>query len=146
MHFNLSENKIFRSLNTLSFRMLRRDGVGVEVKQADVLSLADEETLWSKGVYGLSTGLKLQRTIYYSLGKNFALRGAEQVCSFLNLKDKERSHCSRLKINEFHRLYGARCLCRCSSISYSSHKPAVLAGDALGGQYRPVRPLRGHNI
>ena len=64
--------------------MLRRDGVRVEVKQADDLSLADEDTLWSKGIFGSSTGLKLQRTIYYYQGKNFGLRGAEQVCSFLN--------------------------------------------------------------
>ena len=48
----------------LHSHMLSRDGIGVEVKQADVLSLADEEFLWSKGVCDLSTGLKLQRTIY----------------------------------------------------------------------------------
>ena len=49
------------------------------VKQADVLLIQDEEMMRNKGVFGSSTALHLQRTVYYYIGKNFGLRRAEQT-------------------------------------------------------------------
>ena len=49
----------------------------VAVKNAELISKADENKLWRSGVLGTSTPRSLFNTVFFYNGKNFCLRGEE---------------------------------------------------------------------
>lgn len=53
-------------------------GVGGDVRQAEIISLQEEDILWRKGVLGAGTPQKLLRALFYSFGLNFALRAGQE--------------------------------------------------------------------
>ena len=57
---------------------LRKEGIGTEVKHAAVISLADEDTMWEKGVLGTSAPWPILRTAFYTVGLFFSLRGGQE--------------------------------------------------------------------
>ena len=60
------------------FRSLRVEGVGVQVKHASIITIKEENLLWEQGVLNLSNPLGLLRTVFYSNGKVFYLRGGKE--------------------------------------------------------------------
>ena len=71
----------FRDLHSTidaTFRKLREDGVGAEVKHASVITKQEENLLWEKGVLGTKSPLSLLRSVFYYNGKSFCLRGGKE--------------------------------------------------------------------
>ena len=54
------------------------DGLGLTKKQGEVITLDEEEQLWSKGVLGDSNPQQLLDTIVYLFGIHFALTGGSE--------------------------------------------------------------------
>ena len=52
-----------------------RQGIGLEKKQANVITKAEENELWHKGILGTETPTALLHTIFWTVGVNFGLRG-----------------------------------------------------------------------
>ena len=61
-------------LNNLSKKLLN-DGIGAKKKQARVVTMEEEETLWKKGVMGLHSPVALQNATFFYCGIYFCLRG-----------------------------------------------------------------------
>ena len=66
--------------NTLDNTMkdMAEKGIGVHKKQAEVITINEENQLWEKGVLGSSSPLQLLRTVFYLNGVHFALRGGSE--------------------------------------------------------------------
>ena len=60
--------------NTLDNMMKKRakQGIGMKIKQAQEITLEEEETLWQKGILGSDTPKQLLRTLFYLVGVHFA--------------------------------------------------------------------------
>ena len=56
---------------------IAKKGAGIHVRQAKVISVADEK-LWKSEVLGSDSPTKLVHTLFYQLGLNFALRGGRE--------------------------------------------------------------------
>ena len=54
------------------------DGLGLTKKQGEIITLDEEEQLWSKGVLGDSSPQQLLDTLIYLFGIHFALRGGSE--------------------------------------------------------------------
>jgi len=54
------------------------EGLGNSKKQAEIITLEEEEKLWSEGHLGETNPQQLLDTIIYSLGIHFALRGGRE--------------------------------------------------------------------
>ena len=54
------------------------DGLGLTKKQGEIITLDEEEQLWSKGVLGDSSPQQLLDTLIYMFGIHFALRGGSE--------------------------------------------------------------------
>ena len=75
--FKLINRDEFREVKyTLDNTMKQRvaAGIGLSVKQAEVLSVPDEDYLWSLGFLGTSNPIQLLNTVAFCIGKGFALR------------------------------------------------------------------------
>ena len=59
-------------------KMRARDGIGTIKRQAQIISLDEEQLMWSKGILGTSDPETLLHTVFYIIGLNFALRGGEE--------------------------------------------------------------------
>ena len=71
----------FRNLNSaLNFQMKQRAsaGVGIDVKQAKVISESDENYLWEHGFLGNGNPEILRNTLVWVLGLHFALRAGQE--------------------------------------------------------------------
>ena len=53
-------------------------GIGISVKQAQVLSVTDEDYLWSLGYLGSSMPDQLLNTVVFCVGKGFALQAGKE--------------------------------------------------------------------
>lgn len=53
-------------------------GVSVQHSQAQVITLKDENKLWSMGIFGTHSPNSLLNTMFFYNGKNFMLRGVEE--------------------------------------------------------------------
>ena len=53
-------------------------GIGTTVKQAQEITLDEEEILWQKGALGSDTPVQLRNTMFYLIGIHFALRGGRE--------------------------------------------------------------------
>ena len=75
------DNSVFRPLHrTLEnrYRKLHATGVGTNRKQADVISLDEEDQLWQTGVLSSESPVSLLRAVFYLNGINFVLRGGDE--------------------------------------------------------------------
>ena len=77
------------------YRNLRQQGVGTQVRHAEVITADEENVLWSSGVIGTDTPVSLQRAVFYYVGKRFCIRGGEEQ--------------RRLGPSQFHRSYNPDC-------------------------------------
>ncbi len=53
-------------------------GIGIQVKHAEIFTKEDEGKLWDSGVLGYSNPKSLQNAAFYVIGKFFALRGGNE--------------------------------------------------------------------
>ena len=60
------------------FRLLRCNGIGVERKQASVITTDQEKVMWNKGALGMHSPKVLLQTVFFYNGKNFCLRGRQE--------------------------------------------------------------------
>ena len=75
LNFLNKEDTRFKQLHgtlDLLFHKLHSEGLGTNVKNADVFTPEDEQKLWSSGVLRLSTPKSLQNPAFYTVGKMFA--------------------------------------------------------------------------
>ena len=66
--------------NTLDNTMkeIAENGIGMDTKQAEIITVEEENRLWESGVLGESTPGQLVRTVFYLNGIHFALRGGAE--------------------------------------------------------------------
>jgi len=83
-------------------KLRARAGIGVNKRQANVITVEEEDRFWNSGVLGSDTPRKLLHTMFYVVGLNFALRGGEEHRSL-----KHGTH-SQLGITE---IAGKKALC-----------------------------------
>ncbi|XP_062574060.1 zinc finger MYM-type protein 2-like [Saccostrea cucullata] len=76
---------------------LASSGVGIERKQSEVISVANENYMWEKCILGTDTPEKLRDTLLFLLGLNFALRGGAE---HYNLRYGENSQLKLSKEKE----------------------------------------------
>ena len=77
-NFLNKQDSRFRQLqHTLDavFHKLHSEGIGVQVKHAEVLTKEDEAKLWNSGVMSATSPKSLQNAAFYVIGKMFTLRG-----------------------------------------------------------------------
>ena len=79
--FCLVNNPYFSELKyTLDNTMKERvqSGIGLSLRQAEVLSVIDEDNLWSLGYLGCANPVQLLNTVVFCVGKGFALRAGKE--------------------------------------------------------------------
>ena len=69
------------TLDTVSVS-LRKEGIGTEVKHANVISMEDEDSMWEKGVIDTTSPWALIRAAFYTVGLHFSLRGGQEHRDF----------------------------------------------------------------
>ena len=76
----LSDTQFRELQNSVDHLMKDRDdrGLGLKVKQAQVIRFDKEDILWSKGLLGRTCPRVLLDTLVYLIGLNFALRSGEE--------------------------------------------------------------------
>ncbi|XP_038068807.1 zinc finger MYM-type protein 2-like isoform X3 [Patiria miniata] len=76
----LSDPDFLQLRNTLDGLMKERAkaGLGIRRKQAEEITVEEEESLWQKQILGSSSPSQLLNTLVYSIGLNFALRGGQE--------------------------------------------------------------------
>ena len=79
--FKIINDPAFKDLklmldNTMKARV--RQGIGITVKRAKVLTATDEDLLWSLGFLETSHPDQLPNTVIFSIGKGFALRAGKE--------------------------------------------------------------------
>ncbi|XP_062586115.1 uncharacterized protein LOC134247754 [Saccostrea cucullata] len=67
-----------RSVLDAKMKELSRRGIGINRKQADIISVEQENEMWERGILGTDTAKKLVDTLLYSIGLNFALRAGQE--------------------------------------------------------------------
>jgi hypothetical protein len=80
-NFRFFNDDLFSKLRTsLDTVMKERSaaGIGVHSKRAEVITLDEEDQLWSKNILGDGNGKQLVETLVYLLGLHFALRGGQE--------------------------------------------------------------------
>ena len=76
----MDDNEFEGMRNMLDKKMkdLASSGIGIDRKQSDVITMANEDEMWEKGILGTDTPDKLRGTLLFLLGLNFALRGGTE--------------------------------------------------------------------
>ena len=69
--------KLQSTLDSL-FHNLHSEGIGKQIKHAEIFTSDNEVKLWESGVVGLSTPTSLQNAVFYTIGKMFCLRGGQE--------------------------------------------------------------------
>ncbi|XP_053386293.1 transcriptional regulator QRICH1-like [Mercenaria mercenaria] len=75
---NKSEYTRFREVLDAQMKKLTKEGVGLPNREAKPVTEEDESLLWKKGVFGSSTSLALQHTMYFYNCKFFGLRAYDE--------------------------------------------------------------------
>ena len=78
---NFTTDPEFQKLWNVSdtyYMKLHSKGISAEVKRMPVLTIADEDKLWTTGVLSLDTPEGLLHTVFFYNGKNFCLSGGEE--------------------------------------------------------------------
>ena len=68
----------FRASLNVEMKKLQREGVGAKKRQAEVLTEANEELMWSKGLLGDTTPQSLLDTVVFYNGLFFTLRSGKE--------------------------------------------------------------------
>ncbi|XP_071125661.1 uncharacterized protein KIAA1958-like [Mytilus edulis] len=68
----------FRQILDAQMKKLTSDGYGINVKQADPISVEQEEILWDKSVFGNHSSESLLHTVFFYNCKYFGLRGRDE--------------------------------------------------------------------
>ncbi|XP_071123894.1 uncharacterized protein KIAA1958-like [Mytilus edulis] len=68
----------FRQILDAQMKKLTSDGHGINVKQADPISVEQEEILWDKSVFGNHSSESLLHTVFFYNCKYFGLRGRDE--------------------------------------------------------------------
>lgn len=74
-------NPAFKELHLTLDRVtsdLHREGVGVNRKSAEVITIEHENIFWEKQLLGYETPKALQRAVFFAVGLNFVLRGVQE--------------------------------------------------------------------
>lgn len=92
-------NSVFQPLHRAldnRYRELHANGVGTTRRQAEVVTLDEEEQLWQTRVLSSESPLSLLRAVFYLNGINFVLRGGDEhrrlkisQFSFINVPDPD---------------------------------------------------------
>ena len=72
---------VFRDLQRTcdsTYRKLRSEGIGTEVKHTPTFTGSEEQLLWNTGVLGIDTPKQLQRAVFFYIGKRFCIRGGKE--------------------------------------------------------------------
>ena len=80
-NFSVIKDKEFDECRkTLNGRaiVLREGGLGKKKKKADVLTLEEEEQLWTKDVLGGNNAVSLNHTMFFMLSQQFGTRGCQE--------------------------------------------------------------------
>jgi hypothetical protein len=67
-----------RNMLDKKMKDLASSGIGMDKKQSEVISMANEDEMWEKNIIGTDTPEKLRDTLLFLLGLNFALRGGTE--------------------------------------------------------------------
>ena len=68
---------LLKTLDSVSCE-LHKEGIGAVKNSAKVIDPGHEKTFWEKLLLGTSTPKILQRTVFFYVGLNFALRGVQE--------------------------------------------------------------------
>ncbi|XP_045167184.2 uncharacterized protein KIAA1958 homolog [Mercenaria mercenaria] len=68
----------FREVLDAQMKKLTKDGLGIGQREAKPVNEEDEKILWSKGVFGNSSSVALQHTMYFYNCKFFGLRALDE--------------------------------------------------------------------
>ena len=68
----------FQKTLDAQMKKLKSEGIGNTKRQAEPISLEEEEQLWSTGQLGMHTPQALLDTIFYLIGVSFGLRGGQK--------------------------------------------------------------------
>ena len=68
----------FQKTLDAQMKKLKSDGIGNTKRQAEPISLEDEEQLWTTGQLGMHTPQALLDTMFYLIGVSFGLRGGQE--------------------------------------------------------------------
>ena len=69
-----SFSRFSREVLEVEMKRLQKEGLGSKARQAELLSVQDEEQLWIKKLLGGHNGLSLVDTMLFMCGTYFALR------------------------------------------------------------------------
>jgi len=78
---NLFDGQSFTGLNNVldaKMKLLAQKGIGIQKRQAKVITEEQEEKLWQLKILGTDTPQQLLDTLIYVLGLNFALRAGQE--------------------------------------------------------------------
>ena len=96
--FEISHFKLFQDSLDAEMKRLTAKGLGCEIKQAEPITEDEEQLMWTKGVLGDTDPKTLLNTLFFLIGKFFALRSGEEHRSLtfdqirvIKGSDKERS-------------------------------------------------------
>ena len=92
MNFMQKDNPAFKSLRCTCdrlYRQLRSKGIGLNPKQAQIITTEEENKLWESGVLGTDSPRALLNAVFFYNGRNFLLRGGEEH-RFLRLSQFQR--------------------------------------------------------
>lgn len=104
-------------------------GLGMDRKRAEVISGEQEEYMWKHNILGTDTPQKLQDTLLFLLGLNFALRAGQE---HRNLRVGQYSQISVMKER--------------NGLKYLEYKENVSKTNRGGLQHRNVKPRAYMNL
>ena len=68
----------FRGTMETTYQDLHKEGIGVEIKHAPIISGDEEVILWERQILGCHSPTALVRAVFFLNGKNFCLRGGKE--------------------------------------------------------------------
>ena len=74
------------------YQNLHKEGIGVEIRHAAIITEEEEDRLWNLGILGDQSPRALVRSVFFLNGKNFCLRGGQEhrnlkLSQFVHEKD-----------------------------------------------------------
>jgi hypothetical protein len=73
-----TEFNTMREVLDAKMKSLSKQGIGLKRRQADIISIDQENIMWQKEILGSDSPKRLLDTLLYSIGLNFALRAAQE--------------------------------------------------------------------
>ena len=84
----LSDKQFVLIQNTLdnNMKMLSKAGLGSVKRQADIITIEEENTLWHQKLLGMDSPEQLLHTVFHVIGLNFALCGVKSIALYVLAK------------------------------------------------------------